>query len=90
MAEVDEPADIDVVLVLPEEWDMAAEVRPFEYNLISRKRVRKKYGFDVFAVRANSPELTRWCEFFAQVNVKWCLPLGIPEGTTKGLLRIVT
>ena len=27
-------------------------------------------------------------DFFAQINVKWIVPLGIPVGTLKGLVRI--
>jgi hypothetical protein len=90
MAGVDEPGDIDLILVLPEDWDMSADVRPFEYNLVSKKQVQKHYGFDVRAVRANSPEQREWTDFFSRVNAKWCQPsFGIPVGTRKGLVRVV-
>lgn len=89
MAGVAKPDDIDLILVMPEDWNMAAELKPFEYNLASKTRVKRIYGFDVRTVRANSPELSRWIEFFSQVNVKWCKPLGIPLGTEKGLVRVL-
>jgi len=90
MTRVDEPDDIDVVLVLPADWDMKQDVRPFEYNLLSKKRVKKRYGFDVFPVRHESVEYETWTEFFMQVNPKWNNSLSIPQGTRKGIVRIVT
>jgi hypothetical protein len=88
MGGVDSPDDIDLILVMPDGWDFTAELKPFEYNIASNRMVRKRYGFDVRVVRANSPELEEWVEFFSQVNVKWCVSLGIPFGTKKGLVRI--
>ncbi len=88
MARIDEPDDIDLILILPVEWDFDAELRPFEYNVTSKKRVRRRYGFDVKSVRLNSPEMGYWVEFFSNVNAKWCERFGIPAGTKKGLVRI--
>jgi len=88
MPAVDEPEDIDIILVLPEDWDMAAGIRPFEYNLIAWSRTRRRFGFDVFAVRASSPEEQAMVAFFEQVNVKWTAPLGLPAGLGKGIVRI--
>jgi hypothetical protein len=88
MGDVNSPDDIDLVLVMPDGWDFAAELRPFQYNIVSRRMVKRKYGFDVRVVRANSPEMELWIEFFSQVNVKWCVLLGIPVGTKKGLARL--
>ena len=42
-----EPNDIDLVLILPERHDFNAVLRPFEYNVLSRRRVFKRYAFDV-------------------------------------------
>lgn len=52
-----EPNDIDLVLILPENHDFAADLRPFEYNVLSRRRVHKRYAFDVLVAREKSPEL---------------------------------
>jgi len=88
MGGVDSPDDIDLILIMPDGWDFAAELKPFQYNIASKKMVKRKYGFDVRTVRANSPEMEEWVEFFSQVNVKWCATMGIPAGTKKGLVRI--
>jgi hypothetical protein len=88
MGLVDSPDDIDLILVMPDAWDFAAQLRPSEYNIASKRIVKRMYGFDVRVVRANSPEMVLWVEFFSQVNVKWCALYGIPAGTIKGLVRI--
>jgi hypothetical protein len=88
MQRVDEPGDIDIILVMPPDWDMAAEVKPFEYNLISRKRTRSKYGFDVFPVRSGSSGERDLVDFFQQVNVKWCSRLNFPLGLRKGIVKV--
>lgn len=88
MAKIDKPDDIDLILVLPDSWDMKAEVRPFEYNLISKRMTRRKYGFDVFAVPAQSDAERQWIEFFQQVDVKWLSKFGWPPGLKKGIVRV--
>src|SRR6266702_8505073 len=40
-----QPNDIDLILVLPADWDFAADIAPAAYNLVSKKRVRKRFGF---------------------------------------------
>lgn len=84
---VDEPGDVDVILVLPAGWDWAAERRPFEYNPVSRQRVRQQYGFDLLL--ASADDLTdRSVPFFSQVNPRWTAQLNLPQGLTKGLVRV--
>lgn len=63
-----EPNDIDLVLILPADHDFAADLRPFEYNVLSRRRVFKRYGFDVLVARENSPELVEYVAFFQQIR----------------------
>src|SRR5271163_20580 len=36
----DEPSDIDLILVLHPHHDFQADPKPFEYNVLSRRRVR--------------------------------------------------
>ena len=43
----EEPNDIDLVLILRADHTLGAPVRPFEYNVISKRRVRRRHGFDV-------------------------------------------
>lgn len=89
MACVDEPEDIDLILVLPPDWDMAADLKPYQYNLVSKARVRRMYGIDVFPVRAGTVQEEEWISFFSEVNIKWCQRICWPPGTTmKGIVRV--
>lgn len=76
----EEPSDIDLILVLRGDKVMDQDWRPSEYNVISRKRVRRRFGFDVAIVRDESDELRRWIDYFVQVK-------GRP-GAKKGLVRV--
>ena len=88
MPMVDEPNDIDLVLVLPADWDATADLRPFEYNLVSKKRVRQQYQFDMFVTRSGNVDEAKWVDFFGRVNVKWCELFQLPDGSRKGLVRV--
>jgi hypothetical protein len=39
-----EPNDIDLILVLRADFDPAIELRPMEYNVQSKRAVKKRYG----------------------------------------------
>jgi hypothetical protein len=88
MGGVDEPGDIDVVLVLPTTWVLTADLAPFQYNLVSKRDVKRRFPFDVFTVVEGSATETKWTSFFQKVNVKWYEPCNLPLGSTKGLVRI--
>jgi hypothetical protein len=75
-----QPNDIDLILVLPADWDLAAELTPDAYNLISKNRVRKRFGFDIFIAREQSLEYETDVDFLQQVRDR--------PGAHKGLLRI--
>ncbi len=83
------PSDIDLVLVLPPTFDLAAPLRPFEYNLMSKSRVRRTYHFHVFSVIAGTASEQEAVGWLLQVNPKWYEPLGLPTGSTKGIVRVV-
>ena len=85
---VDEPEDIDVVLVLAPDWDLKAELHPFQYNLISKRDVKRKFPIEVYSVVAGSEMERKWTDFFLQINVKWYRPHGFDNGSQKGLARI--
>ena len=51
-----EPNDMDVVLVLPDGYDVSQSVSPFEYNLRSRRRIQRTFGLDLFVVMPHSLE----------------------------------
>jgi len=89
MACIDEPEDIDVVLILAPGWDSKVELRPFEYNLVSKRMVRKVFAVDVFVAEAGSKVETAWIDFFGQVTPKWSRHFGWPKDLRKGILRVV-
>jgi len=88
MSKVDEPGDIDVALILPADWNAKADLRPFEYNVVSKRMVRKLHGFDMLLGIQGQPTADEALGFFSKVNVKWHEPLGIPAGTLKGLIKV--
>ena len=75
-----EPNDIDLVLVLPENHDFSADLRPLAYNVLSRRMVRKRFGFDVLVAREHSAEMVEYVAFFQQVR-------GEPH-RRKGILKV--
>jgi len=89
MACVDEPDDIDLVLVLPIGWDMDADLKPYQYNVVSRRRVAKAYGFDVLVVENRSADEATWIDYFGQVDPKWRKRFGWPNALRKGILKVV-
>jgi hypothetical protein len=78
---VDAPNDIDLILVLKRDRDFTASTRPFEYNVVSRHRIRRRYGFDVLIAKEGSAQLLRNIEFFGQVRNR--------DDIRKGLLRLI-
>jgi len=85
---VDEPDDIDVVLVLASNWDLTADLRPFQYNLVSKRDVRRRFPIEVFPVLEGSDAEKKWTEYFHQINIKWYEPHDFAVGSKKGLVRI--
>ena len=77
---VAEPNDIDLVLVLSVDHDFSADFRSSEYNVLSRRRVNRRFGFDVLVARADSEEYRRYLGFFQQVRLE-------PD-RKKGILKI--
>lgn len=75
-----QPNDIDLILVLEAGHDFSAELRPFEYNLLSRRQARRIYGFDVLVAVEGSGSYAEYLDFFSQVR-------GDPD-RRKGLLRL--
>jgi hypothetical protein len=86
---VDEPDDIDLLLIVPSEVELEGDFKPHEYNVISRNRVRHNYRFDCRAVTLGSLDEAKWVEFYSQVNVKWRERFGWPSGLKKGIVRLL-
>jgi hypothetical protein len=76
----DRPWDIDLIVVLRKGHDLTAELRPFEYNIVSRRRVQRAFAFDLLVAREDSPEYDEYIEFFQRIKGQ--------EGR-KGLLRVL-
>lgn len=75
-----DPGDIDLVLVLPSNHDLGADLPPIAYNVLSRRRVRRRYGFDILFALEEAPEYRQYTDFFQQVRDQPYL--------RKGMLRI--
>jgi hypothetical protein len=76
-----EPGDVDLAVVLPTGHDFAGDLRPHEYNLLSRRRVRQnRYPFDLFVVAEGSLEYHGVVRLFHRVKDH-------PEWS-KGFLRV--
>lgn len=76
-----EPNDVDLVIALRRDHDFEKELRPFEYNSISKRRIRKTYGFDAIVTMDASPELDDAAAFYQQVR-------GRPD-VVKGILKVL-
>ena len=74
-----DPGDIDLLVAIRER-SSGGMLQLIEYNSISKRRVRKRFGFDILVAPEDSHEYHRHVEFYAQVK-------GRP-GSTKGLLRV--
>ncbi len=74
------PNDIDIIVVLAPSHDFSSDLPPHQYNLLSARRVRRRFGSDIVVVRNGTDELTQAIAFFAQVRQQ--------PGMKKGLLRI--
>lgn len=86
MGSVDEPSDIDVVVLMPPGWE-AEELRPVEEKLLGNA-ARRTYRVQVSALTKDSTAAVERVDFYRQVNTKWCERFGWPVGLKKGLLRM--
>lgn len=75
-----DPGDIDLILVLPNDYDVSADLRPVEYSILSKRRVRRRHGFDILVARENAHEYEQYVGYFQEVR-------GQPS-VRKGILRI--
>ena len=66
-----------------------ADLKPCQYNLVSKRRVKQEFGFDIFVVRPDSEQERDWVTFFSRVNVKWRRQFGWPADAKKGIIRVM-
>lgn len=81
-----EPNDIDLILALRADFDLREELRPFEYNVQSKRIVSRLYGFDVFSAIDGSEQYQRFIQFFSRVKLNDVEQSEVQQ--TKGVLRI--
>ena len=75
------PGDIDLVIVVPEEYRSGGNLPPFRYNAISKLHLRRRYQFDVFVARQHSPLYHQQLDFFQRDS-------RLANDTPKGILRM--
>ncbi len=77
----DEPSDIDLILVLDRTHDFRADLKPFQYNILAKRRARNRFRFDIVAAAEGSDRLAESVDFFQQVKER-------PE-IRKGILKVL-
>jgi hypothetical protein len=76
-----EPSDVDLILVLSRDHDFGADLRPFEYNTVTRPGARRVHRLlDLFVFPEGSAALNRQVRYFQGVRDN--------EDAKKGLLRV--
>lgn len=75
-----DPGDIDLVVELPANHDLAADLTPDAYNSISRKRVAKRYGFDILVAAEGSVNHANYLDLYQSLKNR--------EDRKKGVLRL--
>jgi hypothetical protein len=75
-----QPEDIDIIVVLRQGVDFAMDFKPHEYNVLSARRVKRRYPFDVRYATQESGTLEPMIAFFAEVK-------GRP-GLRKGMVKV--
>ncbi len=74
------PNNVELILVMRTGCRFTLPLRSFELNVLSRSRVRKRFGFDTLLAEADQRELAEYTEFLAQVRDH--------PGRQKGLLLV--
>ena len=82
----EEPGDIDLIVALRKDFDLTLELRPFEYNIQSKRMIRQQYRFDVRVAVDGSDLYDEAIRFFSMVRLDDQAQAGYPP--RKGLLRI--
>lgn len=74
------PNDIDLVLVVFANHDFSVDLPLVQYTILSQRRVRRRFGFDIVVVKNDSKNLEQAIAFFQQVRQR--------PGAKKGIVRI--
>ena len=71
-------------MIVSPQHDFAAELRPGEYNVLSKRRVHRRFGFDLLVARSGSEEYRR----YRRVLSTSALGTGAQKGDTKDMATI--
>jgi hypothetical protein len=78
----DVPSDIDLIFVVKEgTFPLTSMINPYQYNALSSRKLRRKYGFDVFVVNEGSSAYDDYVKFFSRIKEG-------PGDANKGLVRL--
>jgi hypothetical protein len=72
-----DPNDIDLLVVVPSGHDFSADLSTSDYNLLSKNRARRLFGFDVLVAAEDSEQYYRYVRFFQQIRFEPALRKGI-------------
>lgn len=90
MPKIIEPNDIDIILVLPADWDMTrTDFKPYEYNVLDKGHTKRAYKIEVFPVVSGSAKEQEFLELFARIREEHCWENGWTLGSLKGIVRVV-
>lgn len=62
------PEDIDIIITLRPDHDWSVELGATDYALVSRREVRRRFGFDALLAIEHGREYERYVEFFGRVR----------------------
>ena len=75
-----QPNDIDVIIAMRPGHDMAVDLRPLEYNVVSRRQIKSRHRLDALVAVDGSEVYDKYVAFFQAVRGR--------RDVRKGLLRI--
>ena len=71
------PEDIDLVLIVHASHDQDANLLPSQYNVVSKRRVRRRFGFDILVARVGDENYEHIVKFYQQVRLRPDLRKGV-------------
>ena len=63
-----DPGDVDIIVVIDPAALDSGDLPPCQYNVLSSRRIRKAYSFDVFVVHEGSAAYADYLSFFSRVK----------------------
>lgn len=89
MSKVDEPSDIDAVIVMPMGWRLSKDGKDrYVKKLIEYHMVKNKYNIELFVENEGEGSGSNMTEYFRDINLKWCPIFGHFCGERKGLIKV--